>query len=110
MRTQEEIKDIYRRFHDPKGKVTEDERAFVNEGARKMFERAKEYKGAETENYVPGNTLSPEREAELTAHHMECEMPFFSCDLCYELYQNVGYQKYMKIRLDAGPTESEQHI
>lgn len=74
----------------------------------KMLARAREYKGVETENFVPENKLTPEREAELRAHLMQCEMPYFSCDDCWELYQNIGYQEYVKLIVVAGPTESER--
>lgn len=76
----------------------------------KMLARAKEYKGVATENFVPENTLTPDREAELRAHLMECEMPYFSCDLCWELYQNIGYKEYAALVRVVGPTESEQNL
>lgn len=76
----------------------------------KMLARAREYKGKETEDFVPENKLTPEREAELRAHLMQCEMPYFSCDNCYELYQNIGYQEYAKLLEAAGPTASEQYL
>lgn len=56
-----------------------------------------EYKGAETENLVPENKLTPERQAELTAHFHQCEVPFLTCPQCYELYSNIGFQEYKKL-------------
>lgn len=76
----------------------------------KMLARAREYKGVETESFVPENKLSPDREAELRAHLMQCEMPYFSCDDCWELYQNIGYKAYEALVIAAGPTESEQSL
>lgn len=63
-----------------------------------------------TENFLPENKLSPEREVELKAHLKECEVPFLTCHLCRELYNNIGYQAYAKLIEEAGPTESESLI
>jgi hypothetical protein len=105
MRTQSEIKELFQKSPQD---LTEEERGFVIEARHKALERAKEYKRQETERFVPENKLTSDRESDLRAHVVECEMPYFSCDDCYELYQNVGYQAYVAILVAAGPTESER--
>lgn len=56
-----------------------------------------EYRGLETEQFVPENTLTPEQEAELRAHVPECEIHYLRCGDCKTLYDNIGYAEYSKI-------------
>lgn len=79
-----------------------------------MNDHHEEYKGRETEGFIPVNKLTVDQEAELRAHVAQCEPPYLTCDLCYELYSNIGYKAYEQLRLaieaEHGPTESEQHL
>lgn len=67
-----------------------------------------------TDVYVPESKLSSEREAELREHFKQCELPHLTCGECKELYDNIGYQAYLKLYQDVeaefGPTESEQYL
>lgn len=66
-----------------------------------------EYRGEETENYVPENKLTPEREAELTEHLKKCIEPYLFCPKCKELYLNIGYKKYVEILQTLPPEDLE---
>jgi hypothetical protein len=104
---QSQIREIFRK---KAADLMPEEARFRAECESKAAARAREYKGDETENFVPENTLTPDREAELKRHLAECEIPYFGCDQCFELYQNIGYQGYAVLVEAAGPTESEQSI
>lgn len=69
------------------------------------------FEGDKTEDFVPENKLTPERQAELESHLKQCELPFLaSCPDCQELYRNIGYKKYKAILEGLPPTESESYI
>jgi hypothetical protein len=104
---QSQIREIFRK---KAADLMPEEAQFKAECSVKMTDRAALYKGAATESFVPENMLTPDREAELKQHLAECEIPYFGCDLCFELYQNIGYQDYVALVEAAGPTESEQSI
>ena len=61
------------------------------------MEPKRHYEGPKTEGFTGKHNLTLEREMELTAHFHQCEVPFLTCDLCAELYDSIGYQKYKQL-------------
>ena len=52
-----------------------------------------------TDRYEGAHQLSPKRVAELEAHFHQCEIPFLTCEQCFELFHDLGYAEYEKLAL-----------